>query len=171
MAEPNTIYKITILEMLEKVDFPLSNTQISNFFLEHDYTDYFTIQQIISGLIDSELIRAESTHSNTQYHITASGKETLSFFKDKISPAIAEDLCKYFEKNKMDLKNENSIVADFYKSTTPGFDVRCQLKEKDTSIIDLTIHVQTRSQAEAICKNWTEQHLEVYAYLMDTLIR
>ena len=39
MAEPNTIYKMTILAMLDKVDFPLSNTQISNFFLDHDYTD------------------------------------------------------------------------------------------------------------------------------------
>ena len=92
MAEPNTIYKITVLAMLEKVDFPLSNTQISNFFLEQDYTDYFTIQQIISGLIDSELIRSESTHNNTQYYITPSGQETLNFFQDKITPAIEEDL-------------------------------------------------------------------------------
>ena len=57
MAEPNTIYKMTILAMLDKVDFPLSNTQISNFFLYYDYTDYFTVQQMISSLLDSELIQ------------------------------------------------------------------------------------------------------------------
>ena len=34
MAEPFTIYKLTILYMLDKAGFPLSNTQISNFFLE-----------------------------------------------------------------------------------------------------------------------------------------
>ena len=44
MAEPITIYKLTILNMLDKVDFPLTNTQISNFFLEQDYTDYFRVQ-------------------------------------------------------------------------------------------------------------------------------
>lgn len=32
MAEPFTIYKLTILNMLDKVDFPLTNTQISNSF-------------------------------------------------------------------------------------------------------------------------------------------
>ena len=32
MAEPFTIYKLTILYMLSKAGFPLSNTQISNFF-------------------------------------------------------------------------------------------------------------------------------------------
>lgn len=31
MAEPFTIYKLTILYMLDKAGFPLSNTQISNF--------------------------------------------------------------------------------------------------------------------------------------------
>lgn len=171
MAEPNTIYKMTILSMIDKVDFPLSNTQISNFFLDHDYTDYFTVQQMISGLLDSGLIRFESTHSNTQYYITPSGRETLRFFEDKISPAILEDLNAYFEKNKMNLRNENSVIADYFKSTNPGFDVRCQLKERNTSVIDLTVHVKTKAQAEAVCKNWQEQNMEVYAYLMDTLIQ
>ena len=65
MAEPITIYKLTILNMLDKVDFPLTNTQISNFFLEQDYTDYFRVQQVLSDLEDASLIHAESTHSNT----------------------------------------------------------------------------------------------------------
>ena len=77
MAEPNTIYKMTILAMLDKVDFPLSNTQISNFFLDHDYTDYFTVQQMISSLLDSELIRSKSTHNNTQYYLTPSDRKSV----------------------------------------------------------------------------------------------
>ncbi len=171
MAEPNTIYKMTILSMIDKVDFPLSNTQISNFFLDHDYTDYFTVQQMISSLLDSGLIRFESTHSNTQYYMTPLGRDTLRFFEDKISPAILEDLNAYFEKNKITLRNENSVVADYFKSTHSGFDVRCQLKERNISVIDLTVHVKTKAQAEAVCKNWQEQNMEIYAYLMDTLIQ
>ena len=62
MAEPFTIYKLTILYMLDKSGFPLTNTQISNFFLEKEYTDYFSIQEVIGELTDSELIKAESTH-------------------------------------------------------------------------------------------------------------
>ena len=55
--------------MLDKVDFPLTNTQISDFFLEQEYTDYFRVQQVLNDLADSGLIRTESTHSNTQYYI------------------------------------------------------------------------------------------------------
>ena len=69
--------------MLSKAGFPLTNTQISNFFLSEEYTDYFRVQEVLGDLVDTNLIVAESTHSNTQYTLTAAGKETLGFFKDK----------------------------------------------------------------------------------------
>ena len=39
MAEPNMIYKISVLLLLSKVDIPLSNAQIVQFFLDKEYTD------------------------------------------------------------------------------------------------------------------------------------
>ena len=171
MAEPITIYKLTILNMLDKVDFPLTNTQISNFFLEQDYTDYFRVQQVLSDLEDASLIHAESTHSNTQYTITAAGKETLGFFKDKITDAIEHDTIAYFEKNKMALRTVNSIIADYYKTPNQDYAVRCQFRVHDTNLIDLTLTVKTREQAQAICDNWKKQNEDVYAYLMDLLLK
>lgn len=53
MSEPLTLYKLIILYMLEKVDFPLTNAQISGFVLDKGYTTYFHLQQAISELIDS----------------------------------------------------------------------------------------------------------------------
>lgn len=171
MAEPFTIYKLTILNMLDKVDFPLSNTQLTNFFLEHEYTDYFRVQQVISDLLDAELIRTESTHNNTHYYITAAGKETLNLLKDKISDAIERDIIKYFEANRLELRNDNSIIADYYRTPNHDFAVRCQYRQRDTNLIDLTLTVQTKEQAEAICNNWKKQNEDVYCYLMDILMK
>lgn len=171
MAEPFTIYKLTILNMLDKVDFPITNTQISNFFLEQEYTDYFRVQQVISDLVEANLIRSESTHSNTQYTITAAGKETLGFFKDKISDAIERDTMAYFSKNKLELRNDNAILADYFKTPAQDYAVRCQYRQRDTNLIDLTLTVKNKEQAEAICNNWKKQNEDVYAYLMDILMQ
>ena len=114
MAEPFTIYKLTILYMLSKAGFPLSNPQISNFFLEQEYTDYFRVQEVIGDLVDANLIHAESTHSNTQYSLTSAGKETLGFFKDKLNDGIENDVQGFFEKNKLEFRQENLT------STEPG---------------------------------------------------
>ena len=171
MAEPNTLYKLIILYMLEKVDFPLTNTQISNFFLEKEYTDYFTIQQVIHDLIDSDLIHFESTHNNTQYLATAAGKETLRYFRDKVSESIQEDVLDYFSNKKMEFKNENSILSDYYKTADAGYAIRCQIKERGNSLLNLTLTVKTKEQAEAICQNWNTASSDVYALLMDALLR
>ena len=171
MAEPFTIYKLTILYMLDKAGFPLSNTQISNFFLEKEYTDYFRVQEVIGDLVNADLINFESTHSNTQYTLTAAGKETLEFFKDKISDAIEHDTMAFLEKNKLQLRNDNSILADYYRTTDRKYAVRCQVRSESTTIIDLTLSVGTKEQAEAICSNWKNQNEDVYAYLMDMLLR
>ena len=171
MAEALTQYKLIVLYMLDHVDFPLTNTQISNFVLEKEYTTYFTIQQVISELISAELVRTESTHNNTHYYITPAGRETLSYFPDKISDAIKSDVLSYFAENKMELRQEISVVADYYKTTGPEFAARCQIKEKEHSLIDLTITVKTREQAEASWANWQKQNEEVYGYLMDLLMK
>ena len=171
MAEPFTIYKLTILYMLNKAGFPLSNTQISNFFLDQEYTDYFRVQEALGDLVDTELIQARSTHSNTQYSINADGKETLGYFKDKITEGIEKDVLKFFAENKVALRQENSMVANYYKTTGSDYAVRCQILSDEKPVLDLTLSVRTREQAEAICGNWKKQNEDVYAYLMDILLQ
>ncbi len=171
MAEPFTIYKLTILYMLDKAGFPLTNTQLSNFFLEQEYTDYFRVQEVIGNLVDANLILAESTHTNTQYTLTSAGKETLNFFSDKITEGITQDVLKFFDDNKMVLRQENSILADYYKTTSQSYAVRCQIRSDNKQVIDLTITVKTKEQAEAICNNWKKQSEDVYMYLMDELLK
>ena len=65
--------------MLSKAGFPLTNTQISNFFLSEEYTDYFRVQEVLGDLVDTNLIVAESTHSNTQYTLNRCRKRNPRF--------------------------------------------------------------------------------------------
>ena len=51
LAEPMTLYKLMNLYMLHQVNFPLTNAQLSNFFLDREYTTYFTLQQALNELL------------------------------------------------------------------------------------------------------------------------
>ena len=93
--------------MLDKVDFPLTNSQISEFILNEGYTNYFTLQQTISELAESGFVREESTHSRTFYHLTEEGAQTLHFFKNDISPAIQDDIDTFLTKKTSIARNEN----------------------------------------------------------------
>ena len=95
----------------------------------------------------------------------------FGFFKDKITEAIERDTLAYLEKNKLQLRNENSTLSDFYKTSNLDYAVRLQYRQKGVNLIDLTLTVKTREQAEAICANWKNATEDVYGYLMDILIK
>lgn len=170
MAEAFKLYKLIILYMLNKVDFPLTNSQISEFILDEGYTSYFKLQQAISELIESGFIREESTHSRTFYHLTEDGAQTIHFFKNDISPAIQEDINTFLSKKKYELKNEVSIKSDYYRNQNMEYSVRCQVIEHSVPLIDLTITVPTESEAMTISNNWAKKNQEVYALVMSKLL-
>lgn len=112
MSETFTLYKLIILYMLSKVDFPLTNAQISDFILGKGYTTYFTLQKALSELTESGLIREETTHNRTLYHLTEEGDESICFFENKISDAIKKDISDFFIEKKFSLKNEVSVKSE-----------------------------------------------------------
>lgn len=170
MAEAFKLYKLIILYMLNKVDFPLTNSQISEFILDEGYTSYFKLQQAISELIESGFIREESTHSRTFYHLTEDGAQTIHFFKNDISPAIQEDIDTFLGKKKYELKNEVSVKSDYYRNQNMEYSVRCQVIEHEVPLIDLTITVPTESEAMTISNNWAKKNQEIYALVMSKLL-
>lgn len=171
MTQLDTMYRVMVLYMLNIVKYPLTNTQITNFILEQEYTNYFTVQETITALLQADLITAESTHNNTRYHITEEGRQTLDFFHTKISDAIKEDIRTYFQAHHFDLRQETEIFADYYKTPDHEYAVRCRIQDQSTDIVDLTLHVKNRTQAEAVCRNWKQSNFDVYEMLMDTLIK
>lgn len=48
MAEPFTTYKLIVLYMAKHSKETLTNSQISEFILDRDYTDYFQLQKVLS---------------------------------------------------------------------------------------------------------------------------
>ncbi|MGN1378469.1 MAG: DUF4364 family protein [Dorea sp.] len=170
MTQSFKLYKLIILYMLNKVDFPLTNSQISEFILDEGYTTYFNLQQAISELIDSGFIREESTHSRTFYHLTEEGAETIHFFKNDISPAIQEDINAFLKAKQYELKNEVSVKSDYYKNSNREYSVRCQVLEHGFPLIDLTITAPTEAEAETIANNWTKKNQEIYALIMAHLL-
>ncbi len=170
MAETFKLYKLIVLYMLNRVDFPLTNSQISEFILDEGYTTYFKLQQALSELIESGFVHEECTHSRTFYHLTEDGADTIRYFENDISPAIREDIHTFLKQKRYELKNEVSVKSDFYETSSGEYSVRCQVMEKGAALIDLTLAVPTKDEAETIANNWTKKNQEIYASIMANLL-
>lgn len=170
MADVHALYKLIILAMLNKVDFELTNSQISSFILEEQYTDYFTVQETLSDMIESGLIESRTVRNSTRYSLTDSGKETLEYFKSDISGAIQRDMEEYFRKNKLQMRNENAVTADYFRTGSNEFTAQLQVKEKEAVLIEVALTVPLEQQAISLCDNWKKKSQQIYGYLMEQLM-
>lgn len=155
--------------MLDRVNFPLTKTQVGDFVLEKEYTNFLTLQQVISELIDAGLISADSIRNRTHLSITKDGQETLSFFENRINDAIKADINTFFKENELELRNEVSVLADYYKSTSGEFEAHLIAKDKNVNLVEITMSVPIEETAAAICDNWQRKNQEIYQYLIQEL--
>ena len=111
MAETFTLYKLIVLYMLDRVDFPLTTSQISEFILDKGYTTYFRLQSALAELTDSGLLKIELTHNRTLYNLTEEGAATINYFRNKISPEIRQEIDNFINEKKYDLKEKTDFIS------------------------------------------------------------
>lgn len=169
IQDPHTLYKLIILYMLNRVSFPLTKSQVGDFVLGKDYTNFLTLQQVISELIDTKLITARSMRNRTHLAITEEGKETLNFFGNRVSDAIKKDIDEFFSEHEYAMRNEVSVLSDYYKSTSGEYEAHLVAKDRGITLVDITLSVPVEEVASSICDNWQKKNQDIYKYLVENL--
>ncbi|MCM1143961.1 MAG: DUF4364 family protein [Blautia sp.] len=167
--DPFTFYKLIVLYMLERCDFPITKAQIADFILEKEYTDFLNLQQVFSQLIEAELITAKTVRNRTHLTITEEGKKTLAFFANRLSNVTKNNIDDFFRENALEMRNEVSVLSDYYKSTSGEYEAHLSAVEKEIHLIDVTLSVPDEKTAAAICDNWQKKNQTVYQYLIEQL--
>ena len=132
MATPFTVYKLIVLYMLQNTENTLTNSQISEFILDREYTNYFHLQQAISELVEAELITMDTRSNVSHYRITEDGIKTLSFFQKDLSPEIKQEVREYLKST--GFKAQERIVTPFahlYNTAFCSFSSHRQLQFSD----------------------------------------
>ncbi|MDO4976174.1 MAG: DUF4364 family protein [Eubacteriales bacterium] len=168
--ESLTLYKLMILYMLDNLDFPMTTSQLSEFFVNNGYTSYFHLQQAINELDDSEFIMGNVVRNTTNYHLTISGKETLDMFEQKIPEPIKKDILDYFAMKKYQLRKEVDITAEYFPTKKGEYMVKTQIKEKGTILMEMNLNVISKEQAIEVCDKWSDKCESVYSKIMEILL-
>ena len=95
--EQLTLYKLMILYLIEKVDFPLSNSQISEFILDKGYTNYFTVQRAFHELEEENMLRVKQIRNMSHYALSDEGSEAIEMFEYQIPNSIKEDIAQFLK--------------------------------------------------------------------------
>lgn len=162
--------KLLLLYIFDRIEFPLSNPQITQFVLENDIMNYFMLQQYLGELKDSGFIIEKQKDSEYIFIITERGKSTLSYFVNRIPKSQIERIDQLLNIQKEKLIKNTEIKADYIKLKDNEYLVRLDVIEKDISIINLKLNVANNKQAKQICEKWRENAPSLYGQIINLLI-
>lgn len=163
------LYKLIILFMLDRTNYTMTNSMISDFIISKGYTNLFNLHEALSELIDNKFISTDTIRDTIHYKITNSGEEALSYFENRLPYAIKQDILEYLKAERINVKNESEIYADYFYNDSNWYTVQCIIKDRKETLMDLKFDVPTKSQAETICNNWRKKSSGVYEYLINQL--
>ena len=157
--------------MLDKAGEAMTSAHFSDFVLEKGYTDYFTLQASLSELEEAGLVNTRHAAGRTLFTLSDEGRNSLKFYNGRISDEIKQEMTAYLKEKNFELEEENLALSEYYEDGKGGFSARCRIRENDKQLVELSLSVPTKEQAEAICLQWNEKYYEVYECLMDILLR
>lgn len=164
-----TLYKLMTMYTLSRVDFALTNSQITNVFLDLGYTNYFNVQYALGDLVESGLVHEEAYPDYRYYALTESGRESIDALRTTLASSIRSDIDDYLKKMRLEFREAVSSRSEYYRTTDGDWAVRCRVMEHTTALIDLTLTVPNETQAKVVSKEWKEKSQEIYALVMRKL--
>lgn len=163
--------KLLLLYILKTLKDPISNAQLTDIVLENSLMNYFTLQQYLSELENSEFIIYQELNDKRLITLTQKGENVLSFFEDRISPSKKSIFDNYISKKMNLIKKELSIQSDFIPINENNFSVQLKAFEGDTVLIDLKISVPTKKHAVSLCNSWQENSSQIYNEIVNVLFK
>ena len=154
------------------MNFHLLTLRFQQFFLENEYTNYFTVQKSLSELIEDGFVFLNVNRNTSYYHFNFKKEEkVLKFFENKIPNPIVDDVDMFLMNNKYELRNEVGTVSDYYRASNGDYVVHCQVKEGDSTLIEVNIATPDKETASKMCATWEDKDCsqEIYQYVIDKL--
>ena len=151
-----------ILYMLDRVSYPLSNSQIVDFFLEKDYTDYFNAQRAVNALTEDGHIKKEEHFRSTLYEITDEGNDALMSLENTLDGTITEEIDSYLKERGYNMRSASAVTADYRLNSSGDYTVSLKITERSDVLLDIKYSVASEQDAEKICDRFRKDPQSYY---------
>lgn len=167
------VNKLLILYILNKMEIPLTNTQITQIILENEVMNYFALQQFIIELLNKKLIENydDKEQNKVFYQINQNGIKALELFHTRIPNDVKEKFDSYLQSSKEAILKDMQIKANYLKVKENEFIVSLKVIENQTNLINIDLNVTSKAQAKYICDNWKENSSTLYGDILNILIK
>ncbi len=161
--------KVLILYLLSIIDKPINNDGLYRLVLSIQDMNYFYFQQFLIDLENNKYIMSYEKDEGTVYEITENGKNTLSLTLDMLPGIIKLKVDKTIKGELKEIRNEETVRAEFIPLSKKEFIVKCKLVENNNVTFEIQSFASSREQAVRIVQNWEQNANKIYPAVIQML--
>ncbi len=169
-SEELAINKLYILYILNKMQLPLSNTQLTNIFGENNLLDYFSLQEYLYQMKEDEHIILTNESDTDYYFISEKGRIAVNYFANRIDTDKKALLDVFVKENKESILRDREVKAEFKKIADGQFNVKLEIMDNNTPYISISLNVPTNKTANLIAENWKNNASDLYGSIVEILL-
>ncbi|HAN09496.1 MAG TPA: hypothetical protein DCP90_02670 [Clostridiales bacterium] len=162
MINDLTINKLILLYILTRVNAPIDNSELIDFMIKNEYSDYFNIQQYMADLLKSRLVHKINQNRKSLYMITPDGSTALQYFTNRIPKDyvdVMDAFCSNIMNKYADFTLYNSKVSEYTKDK---YQLECFITKNEIEILNIKIPELSKEKAKYISEHWKNNAKEIY---------
>ena len=172
--QDNTIHKLKLLFVLDKMEIPLTENNIIDICTSsNNWFTYLDVKEAMYELLSVKFICEEKVKGEeTRYTITFDGRNCLSHFYYRIPQDMRERITTYAQENRMNLKRSQEYVSEYSKNPDGTYYVTFKIKEpgRTNSLVEIQLKAPTRQSAVEASRRWTEKAPVIYENIYENLL-
>ena len=151
----------------EKENIKVSD--LSDYVLFRGYMDYFSMQNYLAELCDSNLVLEVRKDGVRYYTLHPQGEEVVELFKARIPHSIREEIRDYAKNSCLDDSPLIEVDAKIEKVAEERYEVRCLVRDYDRTVLDFIKTAPDEQAAYQIRNQWLQKGMNVYWNLLKEL--
>lgn len=163
--------KVLILYILNLIDGEFKQDDLFKIITSINNINYFFYKQILTDLIDSNLVGTYTKEEESVIRITSEGKNAYILTKNVLPGIMKLKADNIFAKEFPTIEEESSVIAEFIPKNENEYTIKCKIVENNETIFEVKTFAGSRDMAKRIVENWKQNATSIYPQILNLLIQ
>ena len=154
--------KVLILYLLNIINTEITQDNLFQITTSINNINYFYFKQIVTDLIESNLVATYTKDEDAVIKITSEGQKAYNLTKDVLPGIIKLKADNIFAKELSTIEEKSSIVAEFIPRNENEYIIKCKIVETFAG---------SRERAKRIVENWKQNATNIYPQMLNLLLQ
>lgn len=163
--------KVLILYLLNLIKTEIKQDDLFKIITSINDMNYFYFKQVLTDLIDSNLVGTYTKEEEPVIKITSKGKNAYFLTKDVLPGIMKLKADNIFAKEFPHIEEESSVIAEFIPKSENEYMINCKIVENNETIFAVKTFAGSRDRAKRIVDNWKQNATTIYPQMLNLLLQ